>query len=382
MEDIYKEADDDVKQFLQECGPDTIINTFVVNFKNDTEVNTDVDEANKLQVALSDSMNIYVGTGASRVPLIIMQSGLNAKKHGIALKHYKKRVGLVEDDKDLSVMVNSCMNPWQLNESIFAIGDLFRMIALNCIYRLKDHVVPHTFILSGESVHEAKDESIFIEYITKDSKPEYLYQVTAKVEPDSNADLELLNRYIKSCHLNGDPVLFETTNPQYGYGDKTPNLYNILHLKNWYCKIFMTLVHHKDQPIITFKILDIPRYQRLDMSSHVTYPKKQKCFIYGDSTRTIMSHVISDLPDAQYLVTLSERPHSLTETMLQLGVMVEVEGVDGAPLRIDGEIKDPLQRDCYDISFKGELDATIHTSINIRDRVYFAVITESESDEQ
>ena len=110
------------------------------------------------------------------------------------------------------------------------------------------------------------------------------------------------------------------------------------------------------------------------MSSAVTYPEQQKYFIYGDSTRTIMSHVMSKLPDIQHTVTLSGRPHSMTGIMLDLGVVAEVVGIQGSPLKIGGEMKQPLQRSRYEISFTGELSAKITTTVDIKDTVYFNIV--------
>ena len=358
------------KQFLKCCGPDTMINTFVVNFRD----NTSVKKSNKLQVALADAMNVFVGSDASRVPLMIMQSGLDAKKHGEGLLLFKEKAGLDKNDEDLNVMVNSCMNPWQWNESIFKIGDLFRAIVLNCMGRVEDAPLTHKFVLSHPNIGE--DESFFLEYMTCSDVPEHRYQVSVKVMTDSVADRKVLKDCINSCERKDLPVVFESVTPSYDDDDDNiPNLYNILHLKDWDCKIRMKLGNHTDGNFISVKVLDIPRYQRLDISSTVSYPEKQKYFIYGDSTRTIMSHVISKLPDFQHAAILSVRPHSLTECMQNLGVMAEIEDVEGYPLEAEKEMKNPLQRNCYDITFKGELNATLKTSINIKETIFFHKIS-------
>ena len=103
------------------------------------------------------------------------------------------------------------------------------------------------------------------------------------------------------------------------------------------------------------------------MSAEVDYPEKQHYFIYGDAKRTIMSHVITKLPDIQHTVTLTERPHSMTEVILKQGVEAAVKEVKGAPLLVGNELKQPLQRNCYEVSFIGELNTRIHTNVNIGD---------------
>ena len=357
MADIYR--DKEVRNFIKDIGPDTLINSFVVNIKD----NTDVKLANKLQVALSDAMNIYVGTDSCRVPLMVMQSSLDAKKHGEGLRSFKRKAGLsVNDNEDLNVMVNSCMNPWQWNESIFAIGDLFRMIVLNCIGRVKDKEldVQHQFLMSGKPsfVDEKSDGTFFLEYLTRTDIPEHQYQVSIKVKVDPQ-DERALWKYIDCCDRNNLPVLLETGLPRYDTtDDNLPNLYNIIHLSDWDKdnRIPWKLQHDPNGAEIHLTVLDVPRYQRLDLSSSVSKPEKQRYFIYGDSDRTIMSHVMSKLPDFRQSVTLARRPHSLTDRMLKQGVMAEVE-----------KIQEPLKEDSsYDMSFKGELYATICSTAEVR----------------
>ena len=340
------------QEFLSVCGPDTIINTFTVNLKG----NSDVGLANDLQIALSDAMSIYVGKDAKRVPLIIMQSGLDAKKHGKGLKRFKQRLGLDKNNVDLNVMVNTCMNPWQSNESIFLIGDLFRLIVLNCMGRLQDEYAKHRFVVVSDI--DGDDNTVFLEYMTDMSVTERQYQASVKVAVKGD-DVKVAKRSLKKSF----PMVLETVNKY--------NLYNLLHTSEQEFE-----VKFSNGNVATLKLVDVPRYQRLDRSSTVVYPKHQKYFIYGDERRTIMSHVISKLPDFQHTVTLHNSPHSLSSDLQDLGVMVDIVDVDGKPLTFEGEIISPLQREDYDIVFKGELSSTINTSISIDETVYFKSVAE------
>lgn len=352
MSEVYnnKEAFD----FLKACGPDTMINTFGVNLKG----NKDIELTNRLQIALSDAMNIYVGSSAKRVPLILMQSGFDAKKHGLGLTLFKEKLGLPkESEHDLNVMVNTCMNPWQWNESIFLIGDLFRLIVLNCIGRLEDEEAKHKFIVVSDI--DPNDDTIFMEYVTDMSAKEHQYQVSVKVAV-TGSDKRSLKKLEKK---SSSAIILETVG--------THNLYDLLHTSN---KEFEVSGSNGD--VITLRLVDVPRYQKLDRSSTVVYPKHQTYFIYGDEKRTIMSHVISDLPDFQQTVTLSNKPHSLSPELLDLGIMVNLTDVEGRPLVVGGEIVSPLQRTSYDITFKGELFSTIKTGISIDEEVYFKAVTE------
>ena len=352
MSEIYR--NEEASAFLKECGPDTMINTFGVNLKG----NTDIALTNKLQIALSDAMNIYVGSSAKRVPLIIMQSGFDAKKHGDGLALFKEKLGLpYELENDLNVMVNTCMNPWQSNESIFLIGDLFRLIVLNCIGRLQDEDIKHKFVVVSDI--DGDDNTVFLEYVTDISAKESQYQAAVKVKVEGS-DKKAFKKLIKK---SDSAVIVETV--------KKYNLYTLLHTPDHEFEVI-----GKNEESIKLTLIDVPRYQRLDRSSTVVYPKHQLYFIYGDKKRTMMSHVISKLPDFQHTVTLNSKPHSLTSELQDLGVMVSIVDVDGKPLTVKEEIISPLQRESYDIAFKGELFSTIKTSISIDETVYFKSVAE------
>ncbi|XP_063677576.1 L-tyrosine decarboxylase-like [Bolinopsis microptera] len=351
----------EAKNFLTTCGPDTLINTFVVNFKG----NTDIRKCNKLQDALSDAMNVFVGSNAGRVPLMLMESGLKAKAHGEGLSVFKEKLGLDQGDEDLNVMVNTCMNPWQSNESAFEISDSFRMVVLNAIGRIEDDFAIHKFVLCDQLL---KNE-IFIEYMTCNGIPEHHYQATVKVRM-SNSYKEMVKKYRSICRQDGLPVVFETL-AEKKTGTTRLNLHELLHRKD--SEFRMKFSHDAAGNTVIFKVVDIPRYQRLDLSSSGTYPEKQKFFIYGDSTRTIMSHVMSKLPDFQYTAILSKRPDYLTQRMLELGVVAEMDADDGSILLEleEGKMKPTQEGRCYSVSFRGELNATICTKIDIQESVYF-----------
>jgi len=271
-------------------------------------------------------------------------------------------------------MCNCCMNPWQWNISIWQLGELFRKTVLNCIGRINDPPNDHhQFVMSGPP-DESDDDSIFVEYLTDTNDDAKKYQISAKIKP-LKKHRAIFKAYVRRCTAKKLDVKLEIVNPEpEPEAEDLPNLYNILHLEEWNKKIFMTLKNRAgEKPItIAFEMIDLIRYQRLDESSAVTYPENQTYFIYGDSNRTIMSHVITKLPDFQHTVALSGRPHSLTENLLEKGVMAEVMEVDGYPNVIGNKIINPLQRDSqetYSIAFIGELHSTIHTTAIIDHQV-------------
>jgi hypothetical protein len=298
---------------------------------------------------------------------MLMQSQFGAKAHGQGLSVFKQKLGLDQGDEDLNVMVNTCMNPWQSNESAFEIGDLFRMIVLNAIGRIEDQIVPHRFILCDLIESLGKSNEIFLEYLTSTDIPEHQYQVFVKVRM-SNADRRMIKKYRSICLQKGLPVILETVA---GVSVKTGpvklNLHGLLHRKD--LDICMKFHHDPAGNTVSFKVVDIPRYQRVDLSSHVTYPKKLQYFLYGDSNLAIMSHVIAKFPDFQQTSILVKRPDYLTEQMLQLGVLAEIEVDEGSRYGKRRSSLDNCRR--YKATFKGELDATIRTCVEIQETIYY-----------
>ena len=82
-------------EFLEAVGPDTLINTFVVNMKDENmKQNKDIRKVNELQKALSNDLNYAPGKlNVERIPIIIMQSGISTA-HGKALTNFKRRIGV------------------------------------------------------------------------------------------------------------------------------------------------------------------------------------------------------------------------------------------------------------------------------------------------
>ena len=86
---------DKAMQFLVEIGPDALINTFVVNVKNDDgTVNTNLDVANALQNDIFQELSGCVGRTTKRILMFLTTSNFSSKKYGKALDDFKKRLGV------------------------------------------------------------------------------------------------------------------------------------------------------------------------------------------------------------------------------------------------------------------------------------------------
>ena len=77
--------------YLKEVGPDTMIPCFSVNLKG----NQSVDKCNAINMALfNDLSHTSSEQTAHRIPMIVTASSLVPHKHSVALKNFKKRLGV------------------------------------------------------------------------------------------------------------------------------------------------------------------------------------------------------------------------------------------------------------------------------------------------
>ena len=87
--------DKEAMTFLAGVGPDALINTFVVNIKNeDGSLNTDINIANDLQSEIFKELSGRVGLPTKRIPMYLTTSEFNTKKYGVSLDEFKERLGV------------------------------------------------------------------------------------------------------------------------------------------------------------------------------------------------------------------------------------------------------------------------------------------------
>ena len=92
---VFFHKNDNAMQFLGEIGPDALINTFVVNVKNDDgTINRIVDVANAIQNDIFKELSGCVGRSTKRIPMFLTTSNFNSIKYGKALDEFKKRLGV------------------------------------------------------------------------------------------------------------------------------------------------------------------------------------------------------------------------------------------------------------------------------------------------
>jgi len=328
-------------EFLATVGPDTLINTFVVNIKG----NQDIRVVNALQKALSEDLNYAPGKlNVERIPIILMQSGISTA-HGMALTRFKQRIGVVEEGPaiELNMMVNSCMNPWQWSESIAELGEVLRWKILNNIGKLNDQPVVHEFIVTSDVVNG----SFFAELLPDLERKESQYHLVIKFTFGSDE--------LDQCFGPGTKLTTEEM-----------KLHDMLDGKDEWN--FTCQTREGGSFTLFLRVIDVPRFQHVDMSPYTRYPEKARYFMYGseDDEKVLMSHCITKQPDFMEVVQLDLRPHGMSWDLIRHGVEVTIGDVDGCPkFAADGCTLSPLDNCCYDIDYRGREYAQCSSSISI-----------------
>ena len=72
---------------------------------------------------------------------------------------------------------------------------------------------------------------------------------------------------------------------------------------------------------------------------------------------------------------LDALPHSVPQELLNLGLIVTLPEIDGTPLRVDGQIIDPMMQTSYKGEYRGRQYAECVTSLLVSEanKVYFDV---------
>jgi len=64
-------------------------------------------------------------------------------------------------------------------------------------------------------------------------------------------------------------------------------------------------------------------------------------------------------------VKLDKKPHSVPESLLELGINVTIGSIEGSPLIINNKITDPLQLNQYTVEYISIGGATVATTIDL-----------------
>jgi len=388
-EELVKNKFDEIK-FLGIVGPDALINSFTINCKQlgstDPEQKnkgqTNIELTNDLQNLVFNELTSSVGEDTKRVKMFLTTSKLEYENYGEAVQQLKQRLNLPFESEEakkqsLGFLRNTCMEPYQSSEAyVEVLGNLFRNTVLTCIGGLKptygddltkygDEPDFHCFTVVN---HVNKRGQIFLDYVPTFAKPNSQYQAVLRVVMDAE-DKRNLKKIQKSLKSN-EPLFMKTT--------KKSQLFHFIRSnpdQNRIMSVYRgALPKSECLANITVRIDEVWHFQRFEIPAYAEYNTHQKYFLYGDEKEAYLSHIITKKPDFYQVVRLGELPHSVDPQLLNLGMTVEIPDMPGNPLKVGGNIIDPLQEKHYAAKYRGRQYAECLTSLLVgadNCKVYF-----------
>ncbi|KAL8997652.1 MAG: hypothetical protein Q9169_003132 [Polycauliona sp. 2 TL-2023] len=113
-EDADRAAEDKAMVLLRALGSDLNINAFALNFRHsDGTVNDDVEEANYLNRRVVEVLSVdSPEDDPTKIPFFLTSTEFEYELYGKCAKHFKKRLGLAQDEVSLFVLRNVLMTPF------------------------------------------------------------------------------------------------------------------------------------------------------------------------------------------------------------------------------------------------------------------------------
>lgn len=111
-------------EYLRDLGSDLNINAFSLNwYREDGELNTDLEEANYFMKRIVDRLSITSSSGDPRsIPLFLTSTSFTPELYGECAQHFMKRLQVTPAPQDLFVVRNVVMSPFPTDGSF--INDL------------------------------------------------------------------------------------------------------------------------------------------------------------------------------------------------------------------------------------------------------------------
>ena len=113
-EDAARATEDKAMVLLRALGSDLNINAFALNFRySDGTVNDDVEEANYLNRRVVEVLSVdSPEDDPTKIPFFLTSTELEHELYGECAQHFKKRLGLAQDELSLFVLRNVLMTPF------------------------------------------------------------------------------------------------------------------------------------------------------------------------------------------------------------------------------------------------------------------------------
>ena len=283
--------DQTVLNFLAEVGPDAMVNSFAVNIRG----NTDTLLANKLNHMVFQRLSYTSSLKKNhrRVQMYITKTERNEVMGMEALNSYKKRIGLPPGPEVFSMLIATCMNPWETSgKHLSFIKNIFRETVMNSIGQLTD--TPHHHAFTSVSLVNKDDQTIYADYNSVFSSKERQYQAIVKFKILDKKDAEIIRAEQEKLAATGEDSIF--------FGNKDiMTLGSLVYSEGRTLRFdfFSGWPSFQKTPISAEVVVeDIIKYRNL-MACEDAVVDTSRFWLFGDKEGTYLSHYMSQAPDYQ-----------------------------------------------------------------------------------
>ena len=130
-EDESRPKDEKALALLRALGSDLNINAFTTNWRYaDGRLNDEVEEANYLNQRIIQRFSVDTPEDdPTKIPLYLSSTIFADRDYGDCARHFKKRLGLHQDDVELFVLRNVVMSPWPTDGNFLVkLGQEFKSV--------------------------------------------------------------------------------------------------------------------------------------------------------------------------------------------------------------------------------------------------------------
>ncbi|KAL9592084.1 MAG: hypothetical protein Q9179_007074, partial [Wetmoreana sp. 5 TL-2023] len=153
-DDAQRPLEDKSMVLLRALGSDLNINAFALNFRySDGTINDDVEEANYLNRRVVETLSVdSPEDDPTKIPFYLTSTEFEHELYGRCAKHFKKRLGLAQDELSLMVLRNVLMTPFPtegnfIDKMVHIFQDVIEKEVKVCRKRNETKENHHSFIM-------------------------------------------------------------------------------------------------------------------------------------------------------------------------------------------------------------------------------------------
>ncbi|KAL8725702.1 MAG: hypothetical protein Q9181_006313, partial [Wetmoreana brouardii] len=157
-DDAQRPTEEKAMVLLRALGSDLNINAFALNFRySDGTINDDVEEANYLNRRVVEALSVdSPEDDPTKIPFYLTSTEFEHELYGRCAKHFKKRLGLAQDELSLMVLRNVLMTPFPtegnfIDKMVQIFKDVIEKEVEVCRKRNETKENHHSFIMQGGS---------------------------------------------------------------------------------------------------------------------------------------------------------------------------------------------------------------------------------------